>query len=183
MVGVCCRPPKRCKNATSAAGARELGRLFAVDADCQLLGLAEACTVLRTEVFPAVLDEMRADAFAECRERGSSLPVSQLIDLGVFTGRQGKFLDFARYTTAALELDGAMCTGPELQVRVFGSDDALDDRPDLDTRLVALGTLGQYTQRGAVQPPRAGRMRIHSSSTLRIIADARATAPISASAA
>ncbi|MCB1996498.1 MAG: hypothetical protein KDG57_11585, partial [Rhodoferax sp.] len=140
------------------AGARELSRLFAVDADCQLLGLAEACTVLRTEVFPAVLDGMRADAFAECRERGSSLPVSQLIDLGVFTGREGKFIDFARYTTAALELDAAMCTGPELQVRVFASNDALDDRPDLDTRVVALGALGQYAQQGEVRPPRAGRI-------------------------
>lgn len=141
-----------------AAGARELSRLFAVDADCQLLGLDDACTVLRTEVFPEVLNGMRVDAFAECRERGSSLPVSQLIDLGVFTGREGKFLDFARYTTADLELDAAMCTAPELQVRVFGSDDALDDRPDLDTRIVALGALGQYTQRGEVRPPRAGRI-------------------------
>ena len=34
----------------------------------------------------------------------------------------------------------------------------IDAGTDLDTRIVALGTLGQYTQRGEVRPPRAGRI-------------------------
>jgi len=141
-------------------GARELRRLFDVKGDCDRLGLDTACALLTDALFPNVLDGMRRAAFDDCRARGSATTVAQLIDLGVVAPREGPFLGLARYTMPDLELDAAMCTAPSLQVRVFGSNDPLDDRPELDVALAPLRGLADYARHAEVHPPRAGRLVI-----------------------
>lgn len=143
----------------SRAGARELGVLFAIEADCQVLELGAACDRLRTQIFPDLLDGMRAAAFNECRSRGTSLPVAQFLDLTVDSDRNDLFMGLGRFRTSEVEADLMQCTAPQLGVRVFetvsGSPQAL---PGRDVILQPMRAFNDYRTRAEVRVPRDGHI-------------------------
>ena len=140
-------------------GVRALSSLFDISGACGFLDLGTACDQLRTSIFPDMLDTMRRAAFDDCRDRGAALSVAQFLDLGAATGRDGPFLDLARFRMAEVEADLMQCTAPTLSVRVFetvdGSPEAL---PDRDMQLQPLQGFADYRLAGTVRPPRQGQI-------------------------
>ena len=143
----------------SQAGARELKTLFGISAECQFLGLAAACDRLTRQIFPDLLDGMREAAFNECRSQGTSLPVSQFLDLGVITGRIGAFLNLARFSSIDVEADLMQCTSPRLGLRMFttvaGVRQAL---PGRDIQLQPMRAFNDYRLTAQARPLRDGQI-------------------------
>ena len=141
------------------AGARELGTLFALQGECEALGFDAPCAALRDTIFPNLLDAMRAVAFDECGARGTSLPVTQFLDLGTVAGREGPFLGLARFRSSEVEADLMQCLAPTLAVRVFttvaGVPQAL---PERDLSLRPMRAFNDYQTTGQVRAPRDGNL-------------------------
>lgn len=139
---------------------RDLGVVMHLDVMCQQLGMDAICTRLSNELYPDLLDALRASAFAECRTNGNPLAVSQFYALGSQAGDDDHFFFHGRFSLAAVEADLNYCSNPSLGLRVFDGEAVPSELTDRATTLNPLVSMGNYAKQKTIEVPRDGSLNI-----------------------
>jgi hypothetical protein len=142
---------------------RDLGVVMHMDDMCQKLDLGTVCDRLRNELYPNLLDALRASAFEECRANGTPLAVSQFYALGSQLNDPDKFATLARFSLAAVEADLNYCSNPSLGLRVFDGEAVPSELTDRATTLRPLVALGNYVKQKSINVPPDGSLNIAGS--------------------
>lgn len=139
---------------------RDLDTVMHLDTLCQRLDLGAACDRLNNELYPDLLDALRASAFEACRTNGRPLEVSQFYALGSRAGDPVRFFGHGRFSLAAVEADLNYCSNPSLALRVFDGEVIPGELTDRATTLSPLVALGNYQKTRAIEVPRDGSLNI-----------------------
>lgn len=142
---------------------RDLGVVMHLETLCQRLELDAVCNRLTTELYPDLLDALRAAAFEECRVNATPLAVSQFYALGSRAGDPAKFFNHGRFSLAAVEADLSYCRDPSLGLRVFDGEAVPGELTDRASTIRPLVALGNYQKTRAIEVPRDGSLNIAGS--------------------
>ncbi|MCU0926141.1 MAG: hypothetical protein MUF44_08890 [Hydrogenophaga sp.] len=139
---------------------RDLGVVMSMESMCQRLDLEAVCGRLTSELYPDLLDALRAAAFEECRVNATPLAVSQFYALGSRAGNPEKFFDHGRFALTAVEADLSYCRNPSLGLRVFDGEAVPSELSDRAATLSPLVALGVYQKTRTIEVPRDGSLNI-----------------------
>lgn len=139
---------------------RDLGIVMHMDTMCQQLDLGAVCDRLSDELYPNLLDALRASAFEECRVNATPLAVSQFYALGSRSGIEGAFFGHGRFSLADVEADLNYCSNPALNLRVFDGEAVPSELTDRAATLRPLVSLGSYLNAQTISVPRNGSLNL-----------------------
>lgn len=139
---------------------RDLGVVMHMETMCQQLDLGAVCDRLSDELYPNLLDALRASAFEECRVNATPLAVSQFYALGSRAGIEGPFFGHGRFSLADVEADLNYCSNPSLRLRVFDGEAVPSELTDRAATLSPLVALGNYLKAQTISVPRDGSLNL-----------------------
>lgn len=139
---------------------RDLGVVMHMETMCQQLDLGAVCDRLSDELYPNLLDALRASAFEECRVNATPLTVSQFYALGSRAGIEGAFFGHGRFSLADVEADLNYCSNPSLHFRVFDGEAVPSELTDRAATLSPLVALGNYLKAQTISVPRDGSLNL-----------------------
>jgi alpha-tubulin suppressor-like RCC1 family protein len=143
-----------------ALTARDLRVVMHLDKMCQKLDLGAACDRLHTDLYPNLLDALRASAFEDCRANAIPRSVSQFYALGSQSGDSDRFFGHGRFSLADVEADLSYCGNPTLDLKVFPTDGPDDEITDRAATLTPLIAQGNYVNDKSIEVPREGSLEM-----------------------
>lgn len=153
-------------------GIAQLRRLLRYDAACQAQGLSDlVCDRFAEQLYPDVLDRMRAAAYADCRREGSPRTLGELLAGAIAPSRVivpppppggagSALFGYARYTDVDLESDASWCASA-VDVRVFETaTDVPAELPERARRLTGGEAPGSHVTEVTVAVPPSGSLTL-----------------------